>query len=160
MADNRYELVLNLKDLEQVVDSKQKQSESDNTSKILGAWKTFALTQIATPFIQTTLNIKTAQISLSGRQQHQERWEMQKRIATAPVAVAGYTSAGIALGTSLGIGGGAGVAVVAVLKVASDMIKMIENSVSIGVSKEKEYASIRQTQTRSGWAFNKSRGGQ
>lgn len=157
---NKYELTLNFKDLEQLVERKTSEQQQDNASKIMGAWKTFALTQIARPFIHTALNIYSTQLTLTGRQQAQERWEMQKRIMTAPVAVAGYASAGVALGASLGIGGGAGIAVVAVLKAVHDVLKYSEESVRIGVAREKEYGVIRQTQTRAGWAFNKSRGGQ
>lgn len=157
---NKYELTLNFKDLEQLVERKTSEKQQDNASKIMGAWKTFALTQIAQPFINTALNIYSTQLTLTGRQQAQERWEMQKRIMTAPVVVSGYTSAGVALGASLGIGSGAGIAVVAVLKAVHDVLKYSEESTRIGVAREKEYGVIRQTQTRAGWAFNKSRGGQ
>lgn len=157
---NKYELVLNFKDLEQVVENKQSQVEQDNADKIMGAWKTFALTQVAMPFIHTALNIHTAQLSLTGRQQLQERWEMQKRIMSAPLTVSGVLAGGKALGVSLGIGGGVGIAVASVLKVTYDVLKYAEENTRTGVAKEKEYANIRQTQTRAGWSFNKSRGGQ
>lgn len=157
---NKYELILNFKDLEQVVENKQGQVEQDNADKILNAWKTFALTQIAEPFINTALSIHTTELTLTGRQQLQERWELQKRIAMSPVTVAGLLAGGKALGVSLGVGGGVGIAIASVLKVTYDALKYATESARTNVSKTKEYANIRQTQTRAGWSFNKSRGGQ
>lgn len=157
---NKYELTINLKDLENIVEQQEVESAEKQSDKILKSWKTFALTQITQPFISTALNINSIELSLSGRQQQQERWELQKKLITSPVAVSGFLSGGAALGTTLGIGAAAGVAVGTIMAGVYAGLKYATESARIGVSKEKEYAQIRQTQSRAGWAFNKSRGGQ
>lgn len=159
---NKYELTINLKDLENVVsqDGQRPTTKEDQSDKILKSWKTFALTQIVQPFINTALNINSIELSLSGRQQQQERWELQKKLITSPVATAGFLAGGAALGAALGIGGVAGAAVAAVVAVVYAGLTYVTESARIGVAKEKENAQIRQTQSRAGWAFNKSRGGQ
>ena len=153
---NSYELIVNLENLEELVESKRQQQEKDKM-KAIGK---FVKTQIISPVIHTTTNIIGTQINtISGQEQLSQRWQFMLNSFNTGAEIAQVMTGGAVFakvfGASVGTGAGIGLALFGLQKTLS----FVEEGVRIQALKSVEQKQLEQTRERAGWAFNKTRQG-
>lgn len=114
--------------------------------------------QTIQPFINQVKNAVSQDVGLiTGNTELQERINFGFEVVQYGVNTFKNVQSGAILGSTVGIGGGAGAVIAVALTAMNTYMNILSNQLQIDIRKNLENYQLRQTRERAGAAFNRSR---
>jgi hypothetical protein len=156
-----YEINININNVggeQQEPEGVSKQPTNTEQQKAVKALGKYVSAQVVQPFIQTVRNNVTQNIQVvTGNADLQQRVNFAFEVGQYALSTYQNAQAGVALGTSLGIGGLAGAGIGVALSVVNKAIEIGSNQMQIDLQSRIENYNLQQVRERSGVMYNRSR---